>query len=59
MRGFALSPASHCLAALPATMSAFNSCAATGFFTKIFTRSETNSLDLKIFAEVSVLLEMI
>jgi len=36
MRGLPLSPASHCLAALPATMSAtaFNSSAATGFFTK-------------------------
>jgi len=29
-----LSPASHCLAALPATVSAFNSSAATGFSTK-------------------------
>jgi len=32
MRGLQLSPASHCLAALPATMSAFT--AATGFSTK-------------------------
>jgi len=56
--GLPLLPASHCLAALPATVSAFNSSAATGFSTKSldsqkkFTRSETNSLDLKIFVEV-------
>jgi len=34
MRGLPPSPASHCLAALPATMSAFNSTVATGFIHK-------------------------
>jgi len=46
MRGMPLSPASHCLAALPATMSAFNSTAATGFSTKSVD-SQKNSRDLK------------
>ena len=65
MCGLPLSPASHCLAALLATMSAFNSSAVTGFSTKItrstkkITRSETNSLDLNFFGKFVVLLEMI
>jgi len=46
MRGLLLSPASHCLAALPATMSAFNSTAATSSSTKSVD-SQKNSLDLK------------
>jgi len=46
MRGLQLSPASHCLAALPPTMSAFSSTAATGFYTKSVD-SQKNSLDLK------------
>jgi len=46
MRGLPLSPANHCLAALPATMSAFNSSAATGFSTKSLD-SQKNSLHLK------------
>ena len=46
MRGLPLSSASHCLAALPATMSAFNSSAVTGFSTKS-PDSQKNSLDLK------------
>jgi len=46
MRGLPLSPASYCLAALPATMSAFNRTAATGFSTKSVD-SQKNSLDLK------------
>ena len=46
MHGMPLSPASHCLAALPATMSAFNSTAATGFSTKSVD-SQKNSRDLK------------
>jgi len=53
MRGLPLSAPNHCLAALPATIFAFESSAATGFFAKItrftnkFTRSEKTSLDLK------------
>jgi len=48
MRGLPLSPASHCLVALHATMSAFNSTAATatGFSTKSLDLQK-NSLDLK------------
>jgi len=34
MRGLPLSPASHCLAVLPATTSAFNSSATADFSTK-------------------------
>jgi len=45
-RGLPLSPASHCLVALPATMSAFNSSAATSFSTKSLD-SQKNALDLK------------
>jgi len=53
MRVLPVSAANHCLGALPATMSAFKSRAATSFsakiarFTKKFTRSEKTSLDLK------------
>jgi len=46
MRGLPLSPAIHCLAALPAAMSAFNSSVATGFSTKSLD-SQKNLLDLK------------
>jgi len=46
MRRLPLSPASHCLAALPATISAFSSSAATGFSTNSVD-SQKNSLDLK------------
>jgi len=46
MRGFPLSPASHCRAALPATMSAFNSSAATAFSIKSVD-TQKNSLHLK------------
>ena len=65
MRGLPRSPASHCLAALPATMSAFNSTAATGFSTKSVD-SQKNSLDLKqihkiqqFLSKFAILLEMI
>jgi len=58
MRGLPLSPASHCLAAIPSTVSAFNKTVATGFATKSLD-SQKNSLDLKqnsqdskIFVEV-------
>jgi len=46
MSGLPLSAASHCLAALPAAMSAFSSSAATGFSTKSVD-SQKNSLDMK------------
>jgi len=52
MCGLPQSPAAYRLAELPATMSTFNSSAATGFSTKI-TPFTKNSLDLKIFVEAS------
>jgi len=46
MSGLPLSTASHCLAALPATMSSVSSSAATGFSAKSVD-SQKNSLDMK------------